>query len=129
MSQRSLPGGPEEITPEWFTTIFHENSIITSGEVVGVQTDLIGQDQGFTGVIARVRLQYAASPETTPSSVVVKIPTANRDAPSAYRASQEKDMTAARRYARALRQRGGVLPAGCRTSHSPRSSAVLRCGR
>jgi len=98
MSQRSLPDGLEEITPEWFTTIFYENAIITSGEVVGVQADMVGQDQGFTGMIARVRLQYADQEETAPSSVVVKIPTASRDVPSAYRVSQEKDMTAARRY-------------------------------
>ncbi len=98
MSQQSLPGGPEEMTPEWFTTVFRENAILTSGAVVGVQIETIGQDQGFTGVIARVRLQYAASSETAPSSVVVKIPTANRDTPSAYRISQEKDVTAALRY-------------------------------
>lgn len=98
MNQRSLPGGPEEITPEWFTAIFHENAIITSGEVVAVQVNLIGQDQGFTGAIARVRLQYANDEESAPSSVVVKMPTANRDTPTAYRASQEKDMATARWY-------------------------------
>lgn len=99
MSQRSLPGGPEELTPEWFTTIFHENAVLTTASVVrNVETEIIGQDRGFTGMIARVRLYYEARPESPPSFVVVKIPTANRDTPSAYRASQEKDMTAARRY-------------------------------
>lgn len=98
MSQQFLPGGPEEMTSEWFTTVFRENAILTDGAVVGVQTEIIGQDQGFTGVIARVQLQYTARSETAPSSVVIKLPTAIRDTPSAYRASQEKDVTAARRY-------------------------------
>jgi thiamine kinase-like enzyme len=98
MSQRSLPDRPEEMTPEWFTAVFRENAIITSGEVVSVQIDGIGQNQGFTGMIVRVRLQYANREETTPSSVVVKIPTATCHTPSAYRVSQEKDPTAARRY-------------------------------
>lgn len=98
MSQVPIPDGPEEIVPEWFTTIFRENTILTSGAVVSVHTDIIGQDSGFTGVIARVQLQYADHEGTVPSSVVVKLPTACRDTPSAYRAAQEKDVTAKRRY-------------------------------
>jgi hypothetical protein len=98
MSQSFLPGRPEEITPRWLTIVLREKTILTSGEVVEVQTSVIGQERGFTGVIARVQLRYAAHEETAPSSVTVKIPTANRDTPSAYRASQEKDMMAARRY-------------------------------
>jgi aminoglycoside/choline kinase family phosphotransferase len=98
MSQLSIPGGPEELTPEWFTAVFRENTIITSGAVVGMHTDIIGQDWGFTGVIARVQLQYADREETAPSSVVVKFPTATRDTPSAYRAVQPQDVTTTRRY-------------------------------
>lgn len=98
MGRLSFPAEPEELTPEWFTTIFHENTCLISGAVVGVQRERIGQDRGFTGVIARVRLQYADREEAAPSSLVVKIPTANRNTPSAYRASQEKDATAVRRY-------------------------------
>jgi thiamine kinase-like enzyme len=98
MSQRFLPDGPEKITSEWLTSVFRENSIITSGTVVGVQTEIIGQDRGFTGVIARVRLQYVGCEEMAPSSVIVKIPTANSNTPSAYRTSQERDMAASRRY-------------------------------
>jgi hypothetical protein len=98
MSQLSIPGGPEEITPEWFTAVFRKNTILTSGVVAGVQTDRIGQDRGFTGVIARVQLQYSGHKEAAPSSVVVKFPTAHRNIPSAYRTAQEKDVAGARRY-------------------------------
>ncbi len=98
MSQLSLPDGPEEITPEWFTTVFRENASIISGAVVGVQTAIIGQDRGFTGVVAHVQLQYADHEEAAPSSVVVKFPTAIRNTPSAYRAAQSQDVLATRRY-------------------------------
>jgi thiamine kinase-like enzyme len=98
MNQPSLPAGPQEITSEWFTTIFRENAILTSGAVVGIQTDIIGQERGFTGVIVRVRLQYTGREETAPSSVVVKLPTANRDTPSAYRAAKAKDEVIAGHY-------------------------------
>ncbi|MFL5699646.1 MAG: oxidoreductase family protein [Ktedonobacteraceae bacterium] len=98
MSQQPLPSGPEELTPEWLTAVFRENTILTSGVVIGVQTEVIGQDRGFTGVITRVQLQYSSNEEVAPSSVVVKLPTAHRDPPSAYRTSQEKDVEGACRY-------------------------------
>lgn len=98
MRQRFLPGRPEEITPGWLTTMLREQAMLTSREVVEVHTSVIGQERGFTGVIARVQLRYAAHEDMAPSSVIVKIPTANRDTPSAYRVSQEKDRMAAHRY-------------------------------
>lgn len=98
MNQLFLPDGPEEITPEWFTTIFRANAILTSEAVVGLHTEIIGQDQGFTGVVARVLLQYTNHEEAAPSSVVVKFPTATRSTPSAYRAAQSQDGVATRRY-------------------------------
>ena len=98
MSYIPVPAGPEELTPEWFTTVFRETAILTDGAVVRVQTDIIGQDTGFTGVIVRVQLQYADHEGPAPFSVVVKLPTARRDIPSAYRTAQETDGTAQRRY-------------------------------
>jgi len=66
---------------------------------MNVYPQVIGQDRGFTGVIVRVLLQYAGrKEEAEPSSVVVKLPTAIRDAPSAYRAAQQQDVVAARHY-------------------------------
>lgn len=98
MHQTFLPRGPEEMTPEWFTTVFRENAILPAGEVVHVQTKIIGQDQGFTGVIARVQLQYSSDEQSAPSSVIAKLPTALRSTPSAYRTSQAQDATATRRF-------------------------------
>lgn len=98
MSQLPIPGKPEEITPAWFTAVFRENGIITSGAVAGVQLATIGQNQGFTGVIVRAQIQYTSCTGTAPSSVVVKLPTASRDTPSAYRANQQQDAMAVRRY-------------------------------
>ncbi|MGH2494434.1 MAG: oxidoreductase family protein [Ktedonobacteraceae bacterium] len=97
MNLLSLPIGPEEVTPEWLTAIFRENKFITS-EVVDANIDIIGQDWGFTGVMARVRLQYASREENAPDSVVVKFPTATRDTSSAYHTVQQQDEIAARRY-------------------------------
>jgi thiamine kinase-like enzyme len=61
-------------TPEWFTAVFREHAIITSGAVVDAQTDIIGQDRGFTGVIVRARLQYAGCEEQEKDETAVRRP-------------------------------------------------------
>ncbi|HEY1351289.1 MAG TPA: phosphotransferase [Ktedonobacteraceae bacterium] len=98
MSYLDIPAGPEESTPAWFTMIFRETMLLVDSAVVQVQTEIIGQDTGFTGVVARVHLHYADHQAMAPSSVVVKLPTASRETPSAYRSAQEKDEAARRRY-------------------------------
>ncbi|HZO73173.1 MAG TPA: phosphotransferase [Ktedonobacteraceae bacterium] len=98
MRQLPLPGKLEEITPEWLTAIFRENALLTSQAVVAIQTDIIGQDRGFTGVIACVQLQYSDHEEFAPPSVVVKIPTATCGTSSAYRLAHQQDVTAIRRH-------------------------------
>lgn len=98
MEHSFLPDGPEELTPAWFTLTFRENGLLPVGEVADVQRETIGQDLGMTGVIVRVRLRYTDCEATTPSSVIVKLPLANQNNPSAYRALSEKDEKAAQRY-------------------------------
>lgn len=98
MHQLSIPAGPEEITPAWFTAVFQAYDA-TAGTVVDVKMEIIGQDRGFTGIIARARLRYEGrKEEAAPASVVVKFPTAVRVTPSAYRAAQQQNAEAARRY-------------------------------
>jgi len=92
MNQPFLSRSSEGLTPWWFTTIFREHAILPAGEVVRVQTEIIGPDQGFTAGIAHERFQYTPPCQTAPSTVVVKIPTASRKTISAYRASQAKDI-------------------------------------
>ena len=95
MNQRPIPAGPAEVTPEWLTTVFRQNSILTAGSVVGAKAEIFGQDRGFTGVIARMWLQYAgwnATDEAAPASVVVKFPTATGGTPSAYRTADRKSV-------------------------------------
>lgn len=93
----NLPAGPEEITLEWLTTVLRENNTIAF-EVMDAHREIIGQDWGFTGVMARVQLKYTSNKETAPSSVVVKFPIATRATSSIYRMVQPQDETATRRY-------------------------------
>ncbi|GCE07247.1 phosphotransferase [Dictyobacter aurantiacus] len=97
--QLSLPGSLHDVTPDWLTGIFRANAILPTGSVESIETSIIGEERGFTGVVARVQLQYRDCVDSAPSSVVVKLPLARRETPSAYRASLDKDNMAARRYA------------------------------
>jgi len=98
MSDRPLPAGPADLTPAWLTAALRASGAIECVAVTTADVDVIGQDRGFTGVIARVWLQYDGTESGAPASVVVKLPTAARDTPSAYRAAQQGNPMVERRY-------------------------------
>lgn len=98
MSRMSLPGGPNDITPEWLTAALRESGTITHAAVATADVDIIGQEWGFTGIVARVRMRYSVIEDGAPTSLVVKLPAATRDIPSTYRAATHRDAMAARRY-------------------------------
>lgn len=98
MSDRPLPAGPADLTPAWLTAALRAGGAISRVAVTTAEVEVIGQDRGFTGVIARVSLGYDGVEAGAPASVVVKMPTAPRDTLSAYRATQQADSVAERRY-------------------------------
>jgi hypothetical protein len=75
------------VTAAWLTAALGE------GEVVSAHWETIAQDRGFTGLIGRVTLTGAA-----PASLIVKLPMAERERMSSYRAAQTRDSALARRY-------------------------------
>ena len=95
-----IPVSPNEISPTWLTTVLREASVLERGTVVALDWEPIGEEQGFTGVVARLHLEYAdrGHEDTAPPSLVAKFPTAERRVPSAYRGVQEADAVAARRH-------------------------------
>lgn len=95
----AIPAGPGEITARWLTEVLRAGGHLPRGAVAAVSVETIGADRGFTGVIARLRLRYeGAADPPPPASLVAKLPTAVRDAPSAYRLASGRDAAAARAY-------------------------------
>jgi aminoglycoside phosphotransferase (APT) family kinase protein len=95
-----LPVGPEELTPAWLTGVLRGGGVVRQATVVSASWERIGEDRGFTGVLARVHLRYegAGAGEDAPPSLVAKFPLASREAPSAYRDAQERDAAARRQH-------------------------------
>jgi aminoglycoside/choline kinase family phosphotransferase len=81
-----VPEGPDDVTPAWLTAVLREAGHLPRGAVTAVSVETIGADRGFTGVVARLRPRYeGVADPPPPASLVAKLPTAQRDTPSAYR--------------------------------------------
>jgi len=95
-----LPAAPEEIDPAWLTTALRAAGALRRGRVAAVDWEAIGEERGFTGVVVRLRPRYADDEpsENPPPTLVAKLPTAARRAPSAYPAAHRVDAAAGRRH-------------------------------
>lgn len=81
-----VPEGPEEITPDWLTAALREGGGLQEAAVAQVSVEIVGEDRGYTGVVARLVLSYDRPPrgEAAPPSLIAKLPLAQRRVPSAY---------------------------------------------
>ncbi len=95
-----VPAAPNEITPAWLTTVLRGAGVLRRGSVTMLRWETIGEDRGFTGVVARLHPHYAgtAPAAPVPPSLIAKLPTAERHQPSAYRTTQQRDPVAVRRH-------------------------------
>ena len=102
-----LPAAPDEVTPAWLTTVLRDAGLLRETEVASIAWEPIGEEQGFTGVVARFHVRYASETPraTAPPALVAKFPTAPRPTPSGYATAQARDAAAARsHYARCARE-------------------------
>jgi hypothetical protein len=72
--------------------------VLRWGSVTEAEWERVGQDYGFTGLVGRVRLRYDGADFDPPTSLIAKLPMAQADVVSGYRARQERDPSLARRY-------------------------------
>ena len=66
--------------------------------MAAAEWERVGQEYGFTGLVARVRLRYEGASGDVPFSLIAKLPMALEKVVSGYRARQERDPALARRY-------------------------------
>jgi aminoglycoside/choline kinase family phosphotransferase len=93
-----IPGALDDVTADWLTTALRAAGELPRGTVEAMTVERIGDDRGFTGVIARIRPTYSDADQSPPESMVVKLPTADRVAGSSYRAKHNRDEAAVRRH-------------------------------
>jgi Phosphotransferase enzyme family len=98
LARLAIPNGPEDVTPEWLTAALTETDVLRRGRVREARWERIGEQFGFTGVIGRIQLRYDHASGHVPGSLAVKLPMAQDEAVSGYRAIQQRDPERMRRY-------------------------------
>lgn len=93
------PYAPEDANAEWLTRVLRESGVLDEARVTDAYSTIIGQDTGFTGVVARLGLTYDREEPNAPTSLVAKFPLVARESQSSYREAGAKDPTGARAYA------------------------------
>jgi hypothetical protein len=93
-----VPETPDELTPAWLTAALAETGVLRHGAVATADWERVGEEYGFTGLVAHVRLQYEGAKGDVPRSLIAKLPMAQGSVVSGHRVRQQRDPTLARRY-------------------------------
>ena len=70
-----IPAGPHELTPEALTSMLRESGVLREANVTAFDTEILGEGQGFLGVIARMCLELDRPEDGAPASLIGKFPT------------------------------------------------------
>jgi len=69
-----IPAGPEDLTPERLTEMLRVSDRLRTSKVTGVETEILGEGEGFLGTIVRHKLSYDHEEATAPASLIAKFP-------------------------------------------------------
>ena len=74
MEAAGIPAGLDDLTSSWLTDALRSAGRLADGKVERIETEPIGDGEGFMGVIARLRLGYDGDAEALPSTLIAKLP-------------------------------------------------------
>lgn len=112
-----LPAHPSDLTADWLTDVWQASGLLHGGTVVGVTAQVIAEDRGFTGVIARLSLSYdrATGVSDLPAKLIAKFPLANRASTTHSQAddphTRDRALTELRWYQELAQYRSILVPA------------------
>ncbi len=95
-----LPRIPAQITPAWLAGVLRAQGLLPAGHVVGIKTEIIGEERGSTGVVARIAPEYSPDSQGAPRTIVAKFPLASSASASSIRRAVAKDSDRALQFAR-----------------------------
>ena len=75
MNGQFIPNTIGEISPEWLTDALTSSGVLKNNAVHEVKTEIIGEDIGYVGILARLQIGYDKPDQTAPSTMIAKIPT------------------------------------------------------
>lgn len=76
MVKAFIPEHLDQLTPEWLTSVLCERGFLDEGRVTSVSREILGDGEGFLGVIARMTLVYDRAAPNAPRTLVAKLPQA-----------------------------------------------------
>lgn len=93
------PGRPGDVTASWLARVLSEAGVPSTGNIAGVEQQVIGEDRGFTGVVTRLTPRYSQVVMDAPESLVAKFPLAERAGGTSYRERMATSPELARQFA------------------------------
>jgi hypothetical protein len=70
-----IPAALEDLTPEWLTAALRERGVLREANVVSVESEILGEGEGFIGLIVRLRPGLDRDEPGAPASLIAKLPT------------------------------------------------------
>jgi hypothetical protein len=98
LARLPIPAGPDDVTTQWLTAALSEVGLLRGGRVVDLESERVGVEFGFTGVVVRIFPRYESAVGDAPVSLMAKLPMAETANASGYRAVQERDPERMHRY-------------------------------
>ncbi len=77
MTSLGIPGGPDDVTPEWMTEALRSTDVIKKAAIVSMEFERLGLGMGFTGQIARFSLELDSNEDDAPRSIIAKFPSSD----------------------------------------------------
>ena len=70
-----IPERVEDLTPEWLSLVLRERDVLRGARVSSARHELIGDGEGFVGVITRLFLELDPPGSVGPRTLIAKLPT------------------------------------------------------
>ncbi len=70
-----IPERVEDLTPEWLSLVLRERDVLGGARVSSARNELIGDGEGFVGVITRLFLELDPPGSVGPRTLIAKLPT------------------------------------------------------
>ena len=70
-----IPESLDDFSPEWLTRALRADGSLQHARVVGVEPEILGQGEGFMGLIARLKLEFDEPEAGAPTTLIAKLPT------------------------------------------------------
>ncbi len=75
LSDAIIPTTFDEVTSDWLTRALRESGVLDQAKVTAVKLDVLGEGEGFMGIVARLHLEYDQPEPGAPATLIAKIPT------------------------------------------------------